>query len=662
MDYLNRMLQLDFDVASAQRRLAKWRQGPDPATERLFQQVASLATEYNRRRGWQPMLFAFMDAHGIHGNTWEMIGVREPLAMTHLAINKLIGSRARGRFSRDAGGVLPGAAARASGCAKLLLDSGCNGCLRIGNLPMISSSADARFVQWLNDQELFCLGEPGAVPIFDAGGTFVCAIAASGGGSHWDEVAVEAGLRMAGLEPRENGWMWRGEYPRRSSAAGLALGAAVEGGVELSSRMSELRAAVRSLESAIADMKPGAAAEQMQSALEMVRATLRDDVLHTSANIAPMFEVPEALISCRPPALKARRPVEGAARISLSLQRGEHRGRVESLSLSGEPAIPAPLEREVAARIRDDWAFDLHAIPARELPALCYGVFFEHDEFGKLGVDRTKLWRFTREIASRYRSNSFHSFRHATDATLTVSCLLRMAQRVHPGLLSDPVVVVSLIVAAMIHDTDHPGVMNPFLVNTRHPLAVLYNNRSVLENHHCATALALLERPELNFVSHLPTETQETMRKHMTTCVLATDVMLNFGFVKELNGLLETGAKGGARGGTALPLEHAMKLIIKAADVSNPTRVMKVYKPWIAGVMAEFFAQGDAEKELGLPVSMNCDRHTVDVNQAQIGFIKFIVKPLFECAAKFIPELSTGALANVEGNLAFFSKAEPMAA
>ena len=54
---------------------------------------------------------------------------------------------------------------------------------------------------------------------------------------------------------------------------------------------------------------------------------------------------------------------------------------------------------------------------------------------------------------------------------------------------------------------------------------------------------------------------------------------------------------------------------------------------------------------------MNCDRHTVDVNQSQIGFINFIVKPLFECAAKFIPELGTGALANIEGNLAFFSKA-----
>ena len=55
------------------------------------------------------------------------------------------------------------------------------------------------------------------------------------------------------------------------------------------------------------------------------------------------------------------------------------------------------------------------------------------------------------------------------------------------------------------------GVMNNFLISTRHPLALLYNNQSVLENHHCATALSLLERPELNFLHRLPREQQQTM-------------------------------------------------------------------------------------------------------------------------------------------------------
>ena len=32
----------------------------------------------------------------------------------------------------------------------------------------------------------------------------------------------------------------------------------------------------------------------------------------------------------------------------------------------------------------------------------------------------------------------------------------------------------------------------------------MYNNQSVLENHHCATAVARLERPELDFLEKLP--------------------------------------------------------------------------------------------------------------------------------------------------------------
>mmetsp|Transcript_55569 Transcript_55569/g.98066 ORF Transcript_55569/g.98066 Transcript_55569/m.98066 type:complete len:129 (-) Transcript_55569:149-535(-) len=87
--------------------------------------------------------------------------------------------------------------------------------------------------------------------------------------------------------------------------------------------------------------------------------------------------------------------------------------------------------------------------------------------------------------------------------TICCSCLVRMAQAARRVALSDPQVVVALLVSAMFHDTDHPGVMNGFLVATRHPLALLYNNQSVLENHHCSTALSLLERPELNFLNNL---------------------------------------------------------------------------------------------------------------------------------------------------------------
>ena len=55
--------------------------------------------------------------------------------------------------------------------------------------------------------------------------------------------------------------------------------------------------------------------------------------------------------------------------------------------------------------------------------------------------------------------------------------------------------------------------------------------------------------------------------------------------------------------------------------------------------MEEFYAQGDAEKELGIAVSMNCDRRTVSVAKSQVGFITFLVGPVFKALTDYAPHL-----------------------
>ena len=49
--------------------------------------------------------------------------------------------------------------------------------------------------------------------------------------------------------------------------------------------------------------------------------------------------------------------------------------------------------------------------------------------------------------------------------------------------MSDLEVFTSLL-AAIIHDYDHSGTTNSFHVNSASDLALLYNDRAVLENHH----------------------------------------------------------------------------------------------------------------------------------------------------------------------------------
>ena len=55
-----------------------------------------------------------------------------------------------------------------------------------------------------------------------------------------------------------------------------------------------------------------------------------------------------------------------------------------------------------------------------------------------------------------------------------------------------------------------------------------------------------------------------------------------------------------------------LKALVHAADVGNPSRPFEICKLWALKIVSEFFAQGDKEKALGLEVSMNCDRKTVN--------------------------------------------------
>jgi len=391
----------------------------------------------------------------------------------------------------------------------------------------------------------------------------------------------------------------------------------------------DLPEAIDLLEAAAGRMPKGDTMLKMQSACKLMRSIMRDDQPNPPAadQLAVLHNLPEALISSAPPALKASRPVGPELDVAVQL--------------------PPPLADDLARRVRE-WDFNLHEIDARELPELCFGTLLNHAEFHQLDINKTRLWRFVQEIASRYRSNPFHSFRHAVDVTICCGCLVRMIQATYKEVLADPQVVVALLVGAMFHDTDHPGVMNGFLIATRHPLALLYNNQSVLENHHCSTALSLLERPELNFLVNLPDVNQQEIKRHMIACVLATDVTTHMKFLKEFKTRLETD------GAPNLKPDLVMQLVIKSADISNPTRLLKVYQPWIDGVMAEFFGQGDVERALGLPISMNCDRQTVAVAKCQVGFISFLVKPLFDGFGEYLPALKEKALANLEANLAHF--------
>lgn len=66
--------------------------------------------------------------------------------------------------------------------------------------------------------------------------------------------------------------------------------------------------------------------------------------------------------------------------------------------------------------------------------------------------------------------------------------------------------------------------------------AVLYNDRSVLENHHAASAWSLyLSRPEFNFLVNLDHMEFKRFRFLVIEAILATDLKKHFDFLAEFN-------------------------------------------------------------------------------------------------------------------------------
>ena len=79
---------------------------------------------------------------------------------------------------------------------------------------------------------------------------------------------------------------------------------------------------------------------------------------------------------------------------------------------------------------------------------------------------------------------------------------------------------LSALVAAIIHDMGHPGVNNTFLEATKHELAILYNDVSVLENHHVAAAFKLLKTKELDWTKTMALEDYKDFRETVVGMVL----------------------------------------------------------------------------------------------------------------------------------------------
>mmetsp|Transcript_8193 Transcript_8193/g.9088 ORF Transcript_8193/g.9088 Transcript_8193/m.9088 type:complete len:630 (-) Transcript_8193:52-1941(-) len=279
------------------------------------------------------------------------------------------------------------------------------------------------------------------------------------------------------------------------------------------------------------------------------------------------------------------------------------------------------------------WSFDVWSYDVKQLLPLMYNMFADFDLMNTFKIDPEDFKGFLNAVSLKYhKENPYHNFIHAFDVTHTVYLTLTKT-RVSKFL--SPLDVFAVLLSSLVHDIDHPGESNVFHVNSRSQLALRYNDNSVLENYHASAAFEMMS--EYNILSNLSQKDYRYIRAMIIEAILATDLK----FHMELLTKFKETFLNGEPNVEALTRDHRallIKIILKSADLSNPSKPFPIARYWANMIQEEFFLQGDKEKKLGLDYSPFCDRATSDLFKMQVNFIDFIVHPLFESVYKFLPK------------------------
>jgi hypothetical protein len=311
-------------------------------------------------------------------------------------------------------------------------------------------------------------------------------------------------------------------------------------------------------------------------------------------------------------------------------------------------SVPAPLAldqviprealvRASRARDMDDWNLDMWFINSSTMDhPLLYTSFVLFTKFGLFSIfniEKQKFAAFILYMEAQYQNNPYHNRVHAADVTLGSNFLVSQSDLLNQ--LEDWE-ILSLLLASIIHDVDHPGNSNKFEIKSSSHRALTYNDSSPLENHHLAVAWRALHQDQFNLLSGLSTEQYESVRSVVIELVLATDLKEHFKLVSTLKNAHRGIGQGATEEGDGkLDSIVMMKTILKMADIGHSTKRQELHMRWSAGITEEFFSQGDAELKRGLELSPFCDRRAPNVATSQIGFFDFIALPLYTAACPF---------------------------
>ncbi|XP_042158584.1 cAMP-specific 3',5'-cyclic phosphodiesterase 4D-like isoform X6 [Oncorhynchus tshawytscha] len=339
-----------------------------------------------------------------------------------------------------------------------------------------------------------------------------------------------------------------------------------------------------------------------------------------------------------------------------------------SLSNSNIPrfGVKTDTEDQLATELEDlnKWGLNLFKVTElsgnRPLTVMMYTIFQERDLLKTFKIPLDTFITYLMTLEDHYHGDvAYHNNIHAADVTQSTHVLLST-----PALeaVFTDLEILAAIFASAIHDVDHPGVSNQFLISTNSELALMYNDSSVLENHHLAVGFKLLQEENCDIFQNLTKKQRQSLRKMVIDMVLATDMSKHMNLLADLKTMVET--KKVTSSGVLLLDNYndriqVLQNMVHCADLSNPTKPLQLYRQWTDRIMEEFFSQGDRERERGMEISPMCDKHNASVQKSQVGFIDYIVHPLWETWADLVHPDAQDILDTLEDNREWYQSIIP---
>ncbi|KAJ3162157.1 High affinity cAMP-specific 3',5'-cyclic phosphodiesterase 7A [Geranomyces variabilis] len=315
---------------------------------------------------------------------------------------------------------------------------------------------------------------------------------------------------------------------------------------------------------------------------------------------------------------------------------------------------PSPEAMNLLGRIQEyNWPlFEFRdECGGRPLGTLSTYLFRRADLFNAFKIPLDVFRTFIVNIENGYRSElPYHNSTHASDVLHCVNYFVNSND--HLSRAAGDIDLLAIYLSAIIHDFDHPGLNNNFLCRISDSRAILYNDRSVLENYHLSSAWRLLCEPQNNFLCNVSISDMRGIREQVIDMVLATDLSQHFSVLSQFKNRVSSAQFSPEDSKDDRFL--LWKILIKLADVSNPSKDWRVYERWVRMILEEFYMQGDVERARGMEISSFMDRNNPSIPGSQNGFIEYIVSPLFTAYDTWMP--IPGIMADLALNREFWLK------